>query len=105
MEPEGHYSLIEKMALPLVIKARRLCPYFLSHPIGVKTNLPLNQTLSKPDISGQLVKWAVELSKYHISYLPRTTIKAQALVDFVSEMAVIPMEDTSKVEKWLRHVD
>ncbi|KAL0404216.1 UNVERIFIED_CONTAM: hypothetical protein Sradi_2062400 [Sesamum radiatum] len=32
-------------------------------------------------------------------------IKAQALADFVSEMAVIPLEDTSKAEKWLVHVD
>ncbi|KAL0401879.1 UNVERIFIED_CONTAM: Retrovirus-related Pol polyprotein from transposon.6 [Sesamum latifolium] len=48
---------------------------------------------------------AVELSKYDISYLPRTTIKAQALIDFVSEMAGISMEDASKDKKWLLHVD
>ncbi|KAL0445706.1 UNVERIFIED_CONTAM: hypothetical protein Slati_1698500 [Sesamum latifolium] len=38
---EGRYTPIEKMALDLVITARRLHPYFLSHPIGVKTNTPL----------------------------------------------------------------
>ncbi|KAL0386593.1 UNVERIFIED_CONTAM: Pro-Pol polyprotein [Sesamum latifolium] len=38
---EGRYILIEKMALALVVTARRLRPYFLSHPIGVKTNTPL----------------------------------------------------------------
>ncbi|KAK4403212.1 Retrovirus-related Pol polyprotein from transposon [Sesamum angolense] len=47
----------------------------------------------------------VELSEYDISYLPRSTIKAQALADFVSKMAGTPMEDASKVEKWLLHVD
>ncbi|KAL0414928.1 UNVERIFIED_CONTAM: hypothetical protein Slati_3324700 [Sesamum latifolium] len=52
------------MALALVVTARRLRPYFLSHPIGVKTNPPLKQTLGKPDTSGQLVKWAVELSEW-----------------------------------------
>ncbi|KAL0439943.1 UNVERIFIED_CONTAM: Pro-Pol polyprotein [Sesamum latifolium] len=31
---EGRYTPIEKMALALVITARRLRPYFLSHPIG-----------------------------------------------------------------------
>ncbi|KAL0405213.1 UNVERIFIED_CONTAM: hypothetical protein Slati_3835200 [Sesamum latifolium] len=35
---EGRYTPIEKMALALVVTARRLCPYFLPHPIGVKTN-------------------------------------------------------------------
>ncbi|KAL0400070.1 UNVERIFIED_CONTAM: Retrovirus-related Pol polyprotein from transposon.6 [Sesamum radiatum] len=85
--------------------ARRLRPYFLSHPVGVKINTPLKQTLGKPDTSGRLVKWEVELSKYDISYLPRTTIKAQALADFVSEMTEMTIKDTSQDQKWLLHVD
>ncbi|KAL0439108.1 UNVERIFIED_CONTAM: hypothetical protein Slati_2393800 [Sesamum latifolium] len=93
------------MALALVVTARRLRPYFLSHPIGVKTNTPLKQTLGKPDTSGRLVKWAVELSEYDISYLPRTTIKAQALVDFISEMTEMTIEEASQDQKWLLHVD
>ncbi|KAL0298867.1 UNVERIFIED_CONTAM: hypothetical protein Sradi_6546500 [Sesamum radiatum] len=42
---------------------------------------------------------------YDISYLPRTTIEAQALANFIFEMAGISLRDTSKVEKWLLHVD
>ncbi|KAL0411010.1 UNVERIFIED_CONTAM: hypothetical protein Slati_3690700 [Sesamum latifolium] len=93
------------MALALVVTARRLRPYFLSHPIGVKTNTPLKQTLGKPDTSERLVKWAVELSEYDISYMPRTTIKAQALADFISEMAGMSIKDASQDQKWLLHVD
>ncbi|KAL0406387.1 UNVERIFIED_CONTAM: hypothetical protein Slati_3952600 [Sesamum latifolium] len=93
------------MALALVVTARRLRPYFLSHPIGVKTNTPLKKTLGKPDTSGRLVKWAVELSEYDISYMPRTTIKAQALADFISEMAKISIKDASQDQRWLLHVD
>ncbi|KAL0439953.1 UNVERIFIED_CONTAM: hypothetical protein Slati_2478300 [Sesamum latifolium] len=102
---EGRYTPIEKMALALVVTARRLHPYFLSHPIGVKTNTPLKQTLDKPDTSGRLMKWAVELSEYDISYLPRTTIKAQALADFISEMTEMTIKDASQDQKWLLHVD
>ncbi|KAL0445550.1 UNVERIFIED_CONTAM: hypothetical protein Slati_1682900 [Sesamum latifolium] len=91
------------MALALVVMARRLRPYFLSHPVGVKTNMPLKQTLGKSETSGRLIKWAVELSKYDILYLPRTTIKAQALVDFVFEMMGTPSGDAPKDEKWLLH--
>ncbi|KAL0458919.1 UNVERIFIED_CONTAM: hypothetical protein Slati_0519100 [Sesamum latifolium] len=102
---EGRYTPIEKMALALVTTARRLRPYFLSHHIGVKTNAPLKQTLEKSNTSGRLVKWAVELSEYDISYMPRTTIKAQALADFILEMAGMSIEDTPSDQVWLLHVD
>ncbi|KAL0293343.1 UNVERIFIED_CONTAM: hypothetical protein Sradi_6942100 [Sesamum radiatum] len=38
---EGRYTPIEKMTLALVVIAKRLRPYFLSHPVGVKTKTPL----------------------------------------------------------------
>ncbi|KAL0458670.1 UNVERIFIED_CONTAM: Ribonuclease HI [Sesamum latifolium] len=104
-EAEGRYATIEKMALALVVIAKKLRPYFLTHPVGVKTNMPLKQTLGKPDTSGRLIKWAIELSEYNISYLPRTTIKAQALADFVSEVTGAPPEESPRNEKWLLHVD
>ncbi|KAL0294041.1 UNVERIFIED_CONTAM: hypothetical protein Sradi_6906200 [Sesamum radiatum] len=93
------------MALALVVTARWLRPYFLSHPIGVRTHTPLKQTLGKPDTSGRLVKWAVELTEYDISYLPKTTIKAQALADFISERTEMTIKDASQDQKWLLHVD
>ncbi|KAL0408062.1 UNVERIFIED_CONTAM: Retrovirus-related Pol polyprotein from transposon [Sesamum radiatum] len=73
---EGRYPPIEKMTLALVITVRKLRLYFLSYPMGIKTNTPLKQVLGQPEASRQLVKWAIELSEYGISYLPRTTIKA-----------------------------
>ncbi|XP_073129182.1 uncharacterized protein [Henckelia pumila] len=82
---ELRYSEVEKLALALVITARKLRPYFLSHPIVVLTNSPMGRILTDADISGRLVKWTTKLSEYDIQYEPRAAIKAQALADFLAE--------------------
>ncbi|XP_043687586.1 uncharacterized protein LOC122638803 [Telopea speciosissima] len=45
----------------------------------------VSEVLHKPDISGRLITWAVELRKYDIKFQPRTAIKGQALADFIVE--------------------
>ncbi|KAL0396353.1 UNVERIFIED_CONTAM: hypothetical protein Scaly_0083700 [Sesamum calycinum] len=62
------------------------------------------QVLGKPKASGRLVKWAIELSEYDILYLPRTTIKAQALADLVFEMMGPSQEEVPEEKPWLLHV-
>ena len=42
---ESRYPEIEKLALSLMVAARKLRPYFQSHPITVLTNHPLRQVL------------------------------------------------------------
>ncbi|KAI3448580.1 hypothetical protein Pfo_005245 [Paulownia fortunei] len=98
---EIKYPEIEKGGLALITTARRLRPYFLSHKIVIRTNLPLRQVLGKPETSGRMVKWAVEMSEYDIDYQPRVAIKAQALADFLQEMT--PTDEVP--EAWLLHVD
>ncbi|KAL0413127.1 UNVERIFIED_CONTAM: hypothetical protein Sradi_1514400 [Sesamum radiatum] len=93
------------MALALVITARKLRTYFLSYPVGVRTNTLLKQVSGKPETSERLIKWAIELSEYDISYLPRTTIKAQVLADIVSEMTGTTQEEVPKARPWLLHLD
>ncbi|XP_073119986.1 uncharacterized protein [Henckelia pumila] len=53
---ELRYSEVEKLVLALVMTARKLRPYFLSHPIVVLTNSPIGRILTRVDISGRLVK-------------------------------------------------
>ncbi|KAL0447957.1 UNVERIFIED_CONTAM: hypothetical protein Slati_1923600 [Sesamum latifolium] len=60
---ECRYPTIEKMALALVITAKQLRPYFLSHPVGVRTNTSLKQVLGKPEASDRIVKWEIELEE------------------------------------------
>ena len=51
--------MIEKMALALVISAKKLRTYFQAHTIVVLTNQPLKQVMQKPEALGRLVQWAV----------------------------------------------
>ncbi|XP_071919055.1 uncharacterized protein [Coffea arabica] len=84
--PETRYTQVEKLVLGLVHAARRLKLYFLAHPISVRTDQPIRQILVRPEASGRLTKWAVELGEYDLSYEPRTAIKAQALADFLADL-------------------
>ena len=56
LPPKTKYSPAEKMALTLVILARKLRPYFQAHKIEVYTNCRLKLILQKPEVSGRLTK-------------------------------------------------
>ncbi|XP_010496968.1 PREDICTED: uncharacterized protein LOC104773993 [Camelina sativa] len=87
LEAETRYSHLEKLALALITAARKLRPYFQAHPIVLVTSSPIKAVLHKPEVSGRLAKWAVELGEYDVIYRPTTAIKSQALADFVAEFA------------------
>lgn len=52
--------------------------------------------------------WAVILSAYTIKYVPRNTMKAQVLADFITEMT-LPLEPLkppeSTIEEWKVWID
>jgi hypothetical protein len=58
---EERYTRIQKLALALIVSARRLRPYFQAHAIKVLTEYPLKKILKKLDISRRMVNWAVEI--------------------------------------------
>ncbi|KAK0578094.1 hypothetical protein LWI29_004999 [Acer saccharum] len=100
------------MALALITSVRKLRPYFQAHKIEAYTSCPLKLILQKPEVSGRLTKWAIELSEFDVEYLPRTAIKGQAVADFVAEftepnMEVVRMmvEQTKKKFRWQLYVD
>ena len=85
LDAQTHYPEMEKLAMALIIDSRKLRAYFQSHPITILTSHPLRQILQRLDMSGRLTKWPVELGEFKVNYRPKTTIKGQALVDFVAE--------------------
>ena len=57
--------------------------------------------MNKPEATGRMIQWAIELSQFDIEYLPKTAIKAQALADFIAEFT-FPDEGspTDDVKRW-----
>ncbi|KAL2230582.1 UNVERIFIED_CONTAM: Retrovirus-related Pol polyprotein from transposon [Sesamum indicum] len=105
---ELRYSEMEKLALALVVTARKLRPYFQSHKVVVLTNHPLKHVMSRSEASGRLIKWAVELGQHDIEYQPRTAQKAQVLADFITELSSDLKEPDAPDHtclKWMLHVD
>ncbi|GAU34623.1 hypothetical protein TSUD_394140 [Trifolium subterraneum] len=84
--PELRYQRIEKVALALVIAARRLRYYFLAHTVVVRTDQPIKSLLVRPDMAG------------------RKALKAQVLADFMAEMTCSP-SSTDGANKWTIFVD
>ena len=52
------------------------------------TDQPLRQVLQRPETSGRLLKWNIEISQFDINYLPRRAIHGQALADFLVEFTM-----------------
>ena len=98
---ETRYQMIEKVALALVLTARRMRPYFQNHEITVRTNYPIYKILSKPGLAGRMIGWSVELSKFDIRYEPRGAIKSQCLADFATELP----KNSETSAKWVLYVD
>ena len=85
-DAETRYQLIEKAALAVVYAARRLRPYFQSHPVRVKTNHLMGKILLRSELAGRMILWSVELSQFGLKFELRGPIKAQCLTDFVLEL-------------------
>jgi len=59
--------------------------------------------MGRPDASGRMVQWAVELSQFNIDYKPRIAIKAQVLADFVTEFTAVDQDSES--DYWMIYTD
>jgi hypothetical protein len=69
----------------VLITSWKVRHYFQEYSIVVITNYTLGDILCNQDATGRISKWAVKLGALNIDFKPRTTIKSQALVDFMVE--------------------
>ncbi|XP_058099838.1 uncharacterized protein LOC131244211 [Magnolia sinica] len=71
--------------------------YYMSKAmVPTETRYPSieKQVLQKPDVFGQLTKWALELGDFDIQYYPRIAIKGQAVANFITKFT-IPNDDNT----------
>jgi hypothetical protein len=68
----------------IVMRARKLRHYFVTHTIRVPTNHLLHDTFGNRDNSERINKWVTELSEYIVDFEKRSAIKSQILANFVA---------------------
>ena len=64
---------------------QKLLHYFTDHEVTVVTSYTLGDIIRNRDAVGWISKWALKLMGHGMRYIPCTTIKSQALMDFVAE--------------------
>ncbi|XP_050222654.1 uncharacterized protein LOC126672742 [Mercurialis annua] len=107
-----YLSVNDETAAAVLVKedkvaAEKLRRYFEAHIIVVRTNQPLRKALQRPEMSGRLVSWSVQLGGYDIRYEPRPALEAQVLADFIAETTASdqPEEPDEQLLRWVLEVD
>ena len=66
----------------------------------------MGDILRNNEASGRIGKWAAELSQFDITYVPRTSIKSQALADFMTDWTPSSKEEEKIVDQpWTLYTD
>jgi hypothetical protein len=74
---------LEKISYAVIMASRKLRHYFEAFKVRVTSDRGMGELFKNPEASVRIAKWAAELSGYHITFEPRTTIKSQVLADFI----------------------
>jgi hypothetical protein len=105
-ESKARYRPVHKLLYAVLITSRKLRRYFQEYSVSVITDYPLGDIMQNQNATGRISKWEVELIVLNIDFKPRTTIKSQALVDFMAEWRENQLPTpTERPEHWVMYFD
>jgi ribonuclease HI len=97
---------LEKIAYAVIMASRKLHHYFEAFKVRVTSDRGHGELFRNPEASVRIAKWAAKLSRYHITFEPRTAIKSQVLADFIVDWTgPITQQDTTAEKVWTIHCD
>jgi ribonuclease HI len=106
LESKARYQPVQKLLYAVLITSWKLRHYFQEYSVTVVTDYPLGDILRNQDATGRISKWVVELGALKIDFKPRTTIKSQALVDFMAEWRENQLPTpTERPKHWVMYFD
>jgi hypothetical protein len=97
---------LEKISYVVVMASRKVCHYFEAFKVWVTSDRGLGELFRNLEASVRIAKSGAELSGYHITFEPRTTIKSQVLADFIVDRTGPTQQQEEPPENvWTIHCD
>jgi hypothetical protein len=89
-EAKARYLETHKLLYAVLVASRKLRHYFQAHRVMVVTSFLLRAILHNSNATGNIAKWATELTEFQLHFQPRHAIKSQVLADFIVEWTPPP---------------
>jgi ribonuclease HI len=102
-----NYTELEKVLYAVLMASRKLQHYFQAYHIIVPSSQPLKDIMRNREATGRIGKWAVELNKFSIDYVHRSSNQSQALADFIVDWTLGAQEEEASkdAEAWTMFCD